>query len=542
MMKLISLLAGRARTAVLLACAVFSAACSTSPTTGRTQFNILPEQLETSVPDLRFEVHTLLTSKTDYCGEEEIPCPALVQAEQLSKRVAPIADLLGYKAVELSPELAKRVPLVEVFVVHKDSPSVISSAGGKIAVSSAMAQLDLPDADLALALAREFGRLAAAHHRESTSAGLAVSIVAGSPLAGAYLATSILADILFPMGALFKLGISLIGSMGAEQLVEISQQEEADEFAARLLLAAGYDLRALARPHPGLEEGAVRIGWLPRFVASRAKVAGMTPSAQEMAKGSAEGESAPEGKSGTGVPSPASAPKTVSDTDPPQTVAKVEADPAPATPVATAIVEPETAPLLKTEGGAPATAQSAKEVAEKEPLAARPEAMTPPAATAIVEPESAPLVKTEGEAPAAAQSAREVAEKEPLVARPEAMTPPATVAVTVVAEPASAPAARSEVGTPSIAAADKTVAEPESRPRERKAVETPPAQTPSLPDTKQDPPREAKTATPALQSDAARKPQAGPSKAKPAAAKKTSKPAAKKTKKPQKKKARNAAP
>jgi Zn-dependent protease with chaperone function len=303
--------AGRMRIFAVLACAVLGTACSTSPTTGRTQFNILPEQLETTVPDLRFEVHTLLTSKAEYCREDENPCPALELAERLSKRMAPIADLLGNKAVELSPELARRVPVVEVFVVAKDSPSVISSAGGKIAVSSALAQLDLPDEDLALALAREFGRLAAAHHRESTSAGLAVSIAAGSPLAGAYLATSILADILFPMGTLFKLGISLIGSMGTEQLVELSQQEEADDFAGKLMLAAGYDLGKLARPHAGLEEGAIKIGWLPRFVESRARIAKMTADNATMAiAANGELERAPEPSPATvaSAPGPVAAP------------------------------------------------------------------------------------------------------------------------------------------------------------------------------------------------------------------------------------------
>ena len=112
----------------LLACAALCGACSTSPTSGRTQFNILPEPLETRVPDIRFEVHTLLTSKGEYCSENESPCAALEQAEKLTQRMAPMAERLGKLAVDLSPELAKRVPLVEVFVVAKDSPSVISSA------------------------------------------------------------------------------------------------------------------------------------------------------------------------------------------------------------------------------------------------------------------------------------------------------------------------------------------------------------------------------------------------------------------------------
>ncbi|MDP1652411.1 MAG: hypothetical protein Q8L56_06785, partial [Rhodocyclaceae bacterium] len=120
---------------------------------------------------------------------------------------------------------------------------------------------------------REFGRLAAAHHRESASAGLAVSLVAGSPLTSAYLATTLLADIIFPMGALARIGISLLASMGAEQLVEVSQQDEADEFAAKLMLAAGYDPKDLAEPRPNAPQGAVQSGWRSSYFTSRAKVA-----------------------------------------------------------------------------------------------------------------------------------------------------------------------------------------------------------------------------------------------------------------------------
>ena len=258
-----------------LTCAVLLAACSTSPTSGRAQFNILPDTLETTVPDLRFEVKTLITGGGAYCREEENPCPAKEAAEKLAQRIAPSAERLGSKAAELSPEMARRVPQVEVFVVPGDSPSVSSSAGGKIAVGAGLARIELSETDLAFALAREFGRLAAAHHRESTSAGLAVSLIAGSPLTSAYLATSLLADIIFPMGALAKIGISLLASMGTEQLVEASQQDEADGFAVKLMLAAGYDPQALAEPRPEASQGAVLIGWLSSYFASRAKVAEM---------------------------------------------------------------------------------------------------------------------------------------------------------------------------------------------------------------------------------------------------------------------------
>ncbi len=290
------------RAVALFACTALLVGCTTSPTSGRAQFNILPGALETTVPDLRFDVKTLLAAGREFCKEEESPCPAQEAAEKLAQRIAPIAERLGTLTAELSPELVTRVPHVEVFVVPNDAPSVSSSAGGKIAVSAGLARLDLSDAELALALAREFGRLAAAHHRESTSAGLAVSLVAGSPLTSAYLATSILADIIFPMGALAKIGISLIASMGTEQLVEASQQTEADEFAGKLLLAAGYDLRELATARPDAPDSAVKIGWLPNYFASRTRVASMAPPPELAAKAPPDQESPTEALTEGGTP------------------------------------------------------------------------------------------------------------------------------------------------------------------------------------------------------------------------------------------------
>jgi hypothetical protein len=63
--------------------------------------------------------------------------------------------------------------------------------------------------------------------------------------------------------------------MGTEQLVEASQQDEADEFAAKLIMAAGYDPKALAEPLSNSPQGASKLGWLPSFLASRDKVAAL---------------------------------------------------------------------------------------------------------------------------------------------------------------------------------------------------------------------------------------------------------------------------
>lgn len=257
----------------LLLLVPFLVACTTSPTSGRTQFNILPGTLATTVPDLRYEVKTLLVSGGSYCPQEQTNCPERESAERLAQRIGPMAERLGLEAARLSPELAQRVPQIEVFVMPGAAASITSSAGGKIAVEAGIGALDLSQTDLAFALGRELGRLAAAHHRESASAGLAVSLVAGSPLTSAYLATTLLADIIFPIGMLAKLGVSMIASLGTEQLVEVSQQAEADLFASRLLRATGYDPRELEKPLDEATQGAVPIGWLATFLVSRASIA-----------------------------------------------------------------------------------------------------------------------------------------------------------------------------------------------------------------------------------------------------------------------------
>lgn len=364
------------RMAVPFFCAVLLAGCSTSPTSGRTQFNILPGELETTVPDLRFGVKTMLASGGGYCSEGQEVCDAREKAEKLAQRIAPIAERLGTKTVELSPEMVKRVPGVEVFVVSSDSPSVSSSAGGKIAVNSGLAKLDLSDTDLALALAREFGRLAAAHHRESTSAGLAVSLVAGSPLTSAYLATSILADIIFPMGALAKIGISLLASMGTEQLVEASQQDEADEFAGKLMLAAGYDLRELAEVRASAPEGGVKLGWLPNYFTSRAKVAGMAP---PPAATPIDDQTLPQvAKVEDAAPADEMANKTAAGPELPETRAEVEAaTPAPET-TDTAANDPKPASEAQAATVAQPAEMMATAAANPEPAAILAEAAEPP--------------------------------------------------------------------------------------------------------------------------------------------------------------------
>lgn len=388
---------------MLLAAALSIAGCTTSPTSGRTQFNILPAPLEGGVSDLRFGVKTVL-SAGDYCRDTEGHCAIREEAEKLAGRIGPIAERLGAVAPQLSPELVTRVPRVEVFVVPSESASVSSSGGGKIAVNSGLGRLDLSDTDLALALAREFGRLAAAHHRESTSAGLAVSLVAGSPLVGTYLATSILADFLFPMGTLFKLGISLLGSIGTEQLVEASQQEEADEFAGKLMLAAGYDLRALAEARPDVPESPVKIGWLPDYFTSRARVAGMAPPVGVTAEVARDQELAPKSEGPIAAPVPEVLVKADAGQDPPPEVKAESTAPNPEA-MAGAVTRQAPPPEVKAEGVTPPPEMLAKAATQQEPAPmAREEAAEPPQS-------SAETLKHQDNPPAAKPAAKKKAKK-----------------------------------------------------------------------------------------------------------------------------------
>jgi hypothetical protein len=431
----------------LCACATLFAGCTTSPTTGRAQFNILPGALETTVPDLRFDVKTMLASAGDYCRDEatpEAPCAARESAEKLSRRIAPIAERLGAVTPTLAPELVTRVPHVEVFIVPNDAPSVTSSAGGKIAVASGLARLNLSDTDLALALAREFGRLAAAHHRESTSAGLAVSLITSSPLVGAYAATSLLADLLFPMGALFKVGISLIGSIGTEQLVEASQQGEADEFAGKLLQAAGFDLRELAEARPDAPDSAVKLGWLPGYFTSRAKVAGVAPPPVMMTRATGDPELPLEAKAEIAAPPNEMAGKAVANPEPPTEVKVEAAVPAPVV-TATVVNDQKPAAEAKDETAAPSSEMTAKLVASPEPPSGDKMAVATPApemgAAAVNAQKPAPESKEGTVAPPPESTAITVARQEPPLQDKAVLAAPAPAETTVIAATSQAPAA-----------------------------------------------------------------------------------------------------
>lgn len=253
----------------LLICAVACAAglctgCSTSPVTGRQQLNVLVEPIHTAYSDFKLAFLATPRERGPLCATQG-DCTEPPAVSRLEEAIQRIAARLAPAATQLSPELAERIPRIEVFVADKDAPGASSSPGGKIAVHSGIAALDLGEEELAFALAREIGRLAHAHHREAASAGVTASLATNLALANTTVASLVLLDFLVPWSALMKFAAAFGSSLTAQTAVERSQQEEADEFACRLLVAAAYDPARLRRELP---EDALDTGWPTAFSAS----------------------------------------------------------------------------------------------------------------------------------------------------------------------------------------------------------------------------------------------------------------------------------
>jgi hypothetical protein len=249
--------------------AALGGGCSTSPVSGRQQLNVLAEPIHAVYSDLRFGVLTAPRVQSERCASDAEECRQDEVAIRLQHEIGVVAGRLVPVAAKLSPELWLRVPLIEVFVVDDSSPGTSSSPGGRIAIHAGIAALGLNDAELAFVVAREIGRLAHAHHREIASAGAAASVATNLILANTTVASLVILDFLVPWSALFKFAAAFGSSVAAQAAIEVDQQEEADEFAGRLLVEAGYDLATLRRDIPEQSSGLAKLRWISAFYNSR---------------------------------------------------------------------------------------------------------------------------------------------------------------------------------------------------------------------------------------------------------------------------------
>ncbi len=260
--------------AVLLVCvatcvAAIVGGCSASPVSGRQQLNVLVEPIHTAYADLKFAIFATPRAVLVTCPAQDDSCTADPAAGLLSVRIEAIAARLAPAAAQLSPELAARIPRIEVFIAEDAAPGASSSPGGKIAVHTGVAALDLNEEELAFVVAREVGRLAHAHHREAASAGFTASLATNLALTNTTVASLVLLDFLVPWGALMKFAAAFGSSAAAQTVVERSQQEEADEFACQLLAAADFDLSRLRSEKPAGDGGLAELSWTSTFYKSR---------------------------------------------------------------------------------------------------------------------------------------------------------------------------------------------------------------------------------------------------------------------------------
>lgn len=142
-----------------------------------------------------------------------------------------LADGLYATSASLYPDATSRIGRFDVFIADSAQASALSSASGRIAISSGIADLKPTDDWLALVLAREMGHVLAGHHDNNSTASLV---------------TSILMNLVLPGSGFVKSAISFVGSQVAAVAGRERQIGEADEIAFKLLEATGYTAKSLA--------------------------------------------------------------------------------------------------------------------------------------------------------------------------------------------------------------------------------------------------------------------------------------------------------
>jgi len=179
-----------------------------------------------------------------------------------------VADGLYATAAALYPDTTQRIGRFDVFIVASAQASALSSATGRIAISSGIADLKPTDDWLALVVAREMGHVLAGHHDDNSTASLV---------------TSVLMNLVLPGSGLVKTAISFAGSQIAAVAGRERQIGEADEIAFKLLEATGYTAKSLAL-NLALGPGDAQLGksaWADAFGASSralvARVRGVPP-------------------------------------------------------------------------------------------------------------------------------------------------------------------------------------------------------------------------------------------------------------------------
>lgn len=187
------------------------------------------------------------------------PCPDAGDVAMLALQVARIGAELAVEAGELAPDLYPRIGAFRISVENDIGGGTISSAGGRIAIDSALADTEPTDDVVAFLIAREMGHVIARHGEEDS---------------GARLAFSVLTTVVPVGGLIVRFAASMLGSQAMKASWAEGQRREADELALLLLQRTDRSPRVIAlNLQAGLARDRLPAGeWTVQFAQSVERV------------------------------------------------------------------------------------------------------------------------------------------------------------------------------------------------------------------------------------------------------------------------------
>ena len=224
------------RLAGALAALVLVPGCSTNPITGRGQILALP-----SVQAVHANVSfALSTGAPRDAGSSACTTDCSGAAASFAGQVAAIGTRLEASARDIAPDLFGRIEKFQVEVIDSLGTGTGSSAGGRIALGSGLAELEPTDVVIAFLVAREMAHVIARHAEEDSGASIVFSVL-GMLLPG--------------LNVIARFVATRAGSSALIGTWAVQQQREADEIAMALLDRAGMPAHVVALQ---LEIGIVR--------------------------------------------------------------------------------------------------------------------------------------------------------------------------------------------------------------------------------------------------------------------------------------------
>jgi hypothetical protein len=233
------------------------AGCSTNPVTGREQIVAVPAAQAHADISFALSNGARRINPAQPCGES---CRDEDLLAKFTFQVTRAGNELEIAARGLSPDALSRIESFKVSVDPELGMASGSSASGRIALGSAIAQLEPADDVVAFLIAREMAHVIARHDEEDS---------------GARIFTSALTTLIPGFSLVVKFVASTLGGGALMHTWAADQRREADDIAVALLERTGRPAEAVARSlASGLKQDKLPDGeWAARYAESVARVA-----------------------------------------------------------------------------------------------------------------------------------------------------------------------------------------------------------------------------------------------------------------------------